>query len=452
MNLTPFLCAIMVLMKNNNRDHTQLQRILGSGFAFSACIGGIIGLGILRTPGEITAVFSDPATYVSLWLLGGIFALMSIAVIAELVGITPRSGGTYVLVRQAFGPYPGFLIGWVDWLSFTATLALKVTVLVEYLSLLLPGIAEWKTSVAVVIITVFATLQLLSVRLGAGIQQVAAVGMGITIVGFSIALLVGGPADVVVAASVPSAFALSDYGLVAAAIIFTYDGWIGATYFGSEIKGGGGVVARACVKSVAIILVLYVALNAALAYSVPLQALAGHELALSAALELVFGSAAATVVIVIAVLILLAHLNLNFLQGPRILHALSGDGFGTRLASRVAQGGNPVFAVMLTWMLSVALLLAGGFEFLLSLNVLFFVFIYLALLIGVVILRKREPHMERPFKAWGHPYTTVICILGWAVVSIFMTVSAPESALSAAIMFLISVPVYHAMVRYRNRS
>ena len=443
---------MIVPVKNNNNDRTQLKRILGSGFAFSACIGGIIGLGILRTPGEITAVFSDPFTYVSLWLLGGIFALMSIGVLAELVGITPRSGGSYVLVRKAYGPYPGFLIGWADWLSYSATLALKVAVLVEYLSLLLPGIAGWKTSVAVVIITIFGTLQLSSVRLGAGIQQVAAMGMGITVVGFSIALVVGGPADVVLEATVPTAIGLSDYGLVAAAIIFTYAGWIGATYFGSEINGGSGVVARACVKSVAIILVLYVALNAALAYSVPLQALAGHELALSAALELVFGSGAATVVIVIAILILLAHLNLNFMQAPRILHALSSDGFGTQLASNIGQGGNPVFAVMLTWMLSVILLLSGGFEFLLNLNVLFFIFIYLALLIGVVILRKREPDLERPFQAWGHPVTTVICILGWAVVSIFMTVSAPESALSAAFMFLISIPIYLALVRYRGNS
>ena len=103
----------------------QLKRVLSKSFALSACVGGIIGLGILRTPGEIAAVFPDPVTYVALWLLGGLFALMSISVIAELVGVTPRSGGVYVLIKRAFGPYPGFLIGWTDWLSFGATLALK---------------------------------------------------------------------------------------------------------------------------------------------------------------------------------------------------------------------------------------------------------------------------------------------------------------------------------------
>lgn len=437
-------------MKNKNRQ-SELKRVLGSGFAFSACIGGIIGLGILRTPGEITAVFSDPLVYVGLWVVGGLFALMSIGVVAELIGITPRSGGTYVLVKRAYGPYPGFLIGWTDWMSFSATLALKVAVLVEYITLLMPAITNWQTSLAIVIITLFATLQLFSVRLGAGIQQVAALGMGVTVIGFSIALVVGGPVDVAVESVAQTSVGLSDYGLVAAAIIFTYDGWIGASYFGSEIKGGGGVVARACVKSLAIVLVLYVALNAALAYSVPLQSLAGHELALAGALELVFGHGAATVVIVVAILILLAHQNLNFLQAPRILHALSSDGFGTQRASKLGQGGNPVFAVMLTWMLAVILLLSGGFEFLLKLNVLFFIFIYLALLIGVIILRKTEPEVKRPYMAWGHPFTTIVGILGWAVVSIFMTVSSPDSALGAAFMFLVSVPVYLALIKYRGR-
>ena len=89
--------------------------------------------------------------YVGLWLLGGVFALMSVSVIAELVGITPRSGGVYVLIKRAFGPYPGFLIGWTDWLSFAATLALKATVLVEYMALLMPAIGGWQTPMAVMI-------------------------------------------------------------------------------------------------------------------------------------------------------------------------------------------------------------------------------------------------------------------------------------------------------------
>lgn len=430
----------------------QLKRILSSGFAISACVGGIIGLGILRTPGEIAAIFPNPYIFVGLWLLGGLFALMSIAVIAELVGITPRSGGVYVLIKRAFGPYPGFLIGWADWLSFGATLALKATVLVEYLALLIPAISAWHTSVTILITSCFAVLQLFGVRLGAGIQQVAAAGMAITVIGLSIALLFAPPVAMTESLLPQASPLLSQYGLVAAAIIFTYDGWIGAAYFGGEIKGGGDTVARACVKSVALILLLYVGLNAALAFSVPLHQLAGNELALARALDIAFGEGSGTIVIIAAILILLAHQNLNYLQGPRILFALSEDGFGTQKATRVGARGNPIFAVIVTWALGVLLILMGGFEFLLNFNVLLFVFLYVALLFGVVRLRKKEPVLERPYLAWGHPFTSWAGILGWGFVSIFMAVSAPQSALSAAAMVAISIPVYWVLKKHRSRA
>ena len=278
-------------------SNPKLKRILSSGFAISACVGGIIGLGILRTPGEIAAVFPDPFVYVGLWLLGGLFALMSVSVIAELVGLAPRSGGAYVLVKRAYGPYAGFLIGWTDWLTFGATLALKVTVLVEYMTLMAPAIDGWQTPMAVLITSFFAILQLFGVRLASNIQQIAAACMAITVISLSIALLFAAPVPVTEGLQLVSNPGLSQYGLVAAAIIFTYDGWVGASYFGGEIKGGGGTVARACVKSVALILILYVGLNAALAFSVPLDQLAGNELALAGALDIAFWPGAGTIVI-----------------------------------------------------------------------------------------------------------------------------------------------------------
>ena len=139
-------------------NQNNMKRVLSSSFAISACVGGIIGLGILRTPGEIAAVFPNPYFYVGLWLLGGLFALLSISVIAELVGITPRSGGLYVLVKRAYGPYAGFLMGWTDWLTFGATLALKATVLVEYIGLLIPSVNSHQTPIAILITTFFAML------------------------------------------------------------------------------------------------------------------------------------------------------------------------------------------------------------------------------------------------------------------------------------------------------
>ncbi len=92
-------------------------RTLPSRFVLAVTVGGVIGLGILRGPGEIAEVVTDPSLYLALWLLAGLFVLLSTAVCTELVGMTPRSGGFYSLVRRAYGPYAGFVIGWADWLT-----------------------------------------------------------------------------------------------------------------------------------------------------------------------------------------------------------------------------------------------------------------------------------------------------------------------------------------------
>ena len=146
-------------MSTSDTQHHP-RRTLSSRFALATIIGGIIGLGILRTPGEVAAVVPDPWMFVSLWVVSGLFILLSAIVVAELVGMTPRSGGTYALVRRAYGPFPGFVIGWVDWLSFVADIALKAVVVTEFAALLIPAMGQWQTPLAIMVSSVFAALQL----------------------------------------------------------------------------------------------------------------------------------------------------------------------------------------------------------------------------------------------------------------------------------------------------
>lgn len=429
----------------------QLKRVLGSGFAIAAGVGTIIGLGILRTPGEIAAVFYNPWAYMGLWLAVGLFVLMNIAVAAELVGMTPRSGGYYVLVRRALGTFPGFVMGWIDWVSFTAIIALKSTVLVEYLVLLMPGISGWNKPLAIAITSSFALLQMRGVVLGAHIQKIAAAMMSLILLGIAVALLISRtPAAAESAQLLMSQPGLKEYGLVLSAIVFTYDGWLSAAYFGGEIKGGGGAVAKACIRGVLIILVLYVGLNAALAFSVPLEQLANSELALSRALDINLGEGAGTFILVAAVLILLAHQNINYLTAPRSLFALSSDGFGIGKAARVHARGNPLFAVFLTWIMATSLILVGGFEFLLNLSALFMVVLYVAILLGVWILRLKEPATDRPYRAWGHPGSTLVSIVGWVLITGFVAYTAPSSAISAVILTALAGPVYLVLRKLRG--
>jgi len=423
------------------------KRVLSSGFTLAVTVGGIVGLGILRTPGEVASLAPNPILFVSLWLMGGLFMLLSTVVAAELVGMTPRSGGSYSLVRRAYGPFPGFVIGWVDWLSFVADIALKAIVVTEFATLLFPEVGQWQIPLAILVSTVFAALQLRSIAMSAQIQQFAAAAMALIVVGFTLALVFA-TSEVSDAAVAPhTSRGLGAWSIVIAALVYTYDGWLYAAYFSGEIKGGGRALIRSAIKGVIIVIILYVFLAAALAWKVPLEKLAGNELALARALEMVVSPLASTIVLLAAIVMTLAHQNVLYMSTPRIIQAMAVDGLAVKRAGRISKGGNPVFAVIISWGLSVGLIIIGGFEFLLHLSVFFHLFVYVLLIAGVIILRKRQPDADRPYRAWGHPWSTLICLLGWIMFTLFQTVSEIETAIYAAIMVAISWPVYRLIIR-----
>ncbi len=361
--------------------------------------------------------------------------------------MTPRSGGLYSLVRRAYGPYAGFVIGWADWLTYAADLALKAVVIIEFVAILFPDATAWHTSLAIMVTTIFAAIQLRGIGLGALIQESATSLIGLLIIGLSLVLFLADTPATGAPNTAPTSNMLEDWSVVIATIIFTYDGWLYASYFSGEIKGGAGAVARSCIKGMVVVIFLYMLLNLALVNSVGLASLANSDLALARALELAVHPAAGIVIVITAILILLSHQNLEYMSGPRVLQALAVDGFMARRAQVTGKGGNPAIAILVTWLVAVGLILIGGFEFLLLLSVFFFVPLYLALMAGILILRKREPDTERPYAAWGHPYSTYLCLAGWTLITLFQAYVERETALYAVAMVAVSWPVYRYLAR-----
>jgi APA family basic amino acid/polyamine antiporter len=372
-----------------------------------------------------------------LWIGGGAFVLLSTLVVAELIAITPKSGGPYVLIAHAFGRYPGFLLGWTDWLSICATGALKAVVLIEYSALLMPGLTPWVTPLAVLVSSGFALFQLGGVRL--------AVSVSLT---FGDA---GAAGTEVARMTSDSSLTWAHYGIVAAAIVFTYDGWLSASYYGAEVEGGGRAAAVGSLKGVLIVIALYLLLNGLLVANVPLAVLDGQELAIGSALEYLYGEGTGAFILGTAILILLAHQNIQYMAASRTLYALSVDGLGSRRATGVSERGTPTGALLLSWLLMVSLILAGGFEFLLNLSALLFMVLYVALVAGVIRMRKTAPSLERPYRAWGFPVTAWICLAGWMAIAIFVALMDPESAVYSLGLVLLSVPVFLWLRRRRSR-
>lgn len=382
----------------------------------------------------------------ALWAAGGVFVLLSILVVAELIAMTPRSGGPYALVHNAFGPYPGFLLGWTDWLANCAAGSLKAVVLMEYAALLMPQLRPFAVPGALAVTSAFALLQLGGVRLSGGLFQAAAAAFGLILLAVSGALLFGNPVAEAAADTGPQIVRTSvgwaHYGIVVAAIVFTYDGWVSASYYSAEVDGGARSTALGSIRGTLIVIALYLLLNGVLVSNVPLAVLDGQELALAAALEFLYGAGSGHFIIGAALFILLAHQNVQYMAASRVLYALSFDGLGSRRAAGVSERGTPTGAVAATWALMSGLILAGGFGFLLNLCALLFIAGYVAMVLGVFRLRHRRPAEARPYRAWGFPATGVVCAAGWAGIAVFVGLMDLKSAAYSLALAGLSVPVF----------
>src|SRR5437764_3583106 len=157
---------------NGRHSHGTLLRVLGVGFGLAVTIGGTIGMGILRTPGEIAKQLPTPTLFIGIWIIGGVYALLGAISVAELGAMIPRSGGFYVFAHRALGNYAGFVVGWSDWMSTCATIALISMVVAEYSGVLFPTLVNHTTAVALTVTVFFALLQWRGVRWGSFTQNI----------------------------------------------------------------------------------------------------------------------------------------------------------------------------------------------------------------------------------------------------------------------------------------
>ncbi|HEX8116799.1 MAG TPA: APC family permease, partial [Pyrinomonadaceae bacterium] len=433
----------------------RLLRVLGVVFGMAVTVGITVGMGILRTPGEVAAQLPNRWLFLGAWLLGGVYALFGAVSVAELGTMIPRSGGFYVFARRALGEYPGFVVGWSDWLSTCGTVSAVALVVGEYAGLLAPSLAGRGVAVASAVTVAFALLQWRGVRWGSRSQELTSLLKTLAFAALIAACFAYGRGESTVTQTatqpaqtpaVPSGLGLLTAAVLALqGIIYTYDGWYSTVYFGEEVRDSARSVPRAMVGSVLLVIVVYLLFNAALLHVLPVGQLAGQKLAAGAAAEAVFGPRGATVIALVAIVSLLASVNGNTLTAPRVLYAMGRDRLIWRGVSAVNRGGTPTVALALSTAAAVLLIVfSGTFEKLLAALAFFFVTDLALVFVSVFVLRRREPGAARPYRAWGYPLTTAFAL----AVSIAFLAGAvwsdTENSLYALGLLALSLPVYLA--------
>ncbi|HEX8338483.1 MAG TPA: APC family permease [Pyrinomonadaceae bacterium] len=429
----------------------RLLRVLGVVFGMAVTVGITVGMGILRTPGEVAAQLPNAWLFLGVWALGGVYALCGAVSVAELGTIIPRSGGFYIFARRALGEYPGFVVGWSDWLSTCGTVAAVALVIGEYAGLLFPALAGRAQGVAAGVTAAFALLQWRGVRWGGRSQELTSLLKTLAFAALIAACFAYGgggaafaPSSGETALTVPSGLGLLTAVVLALqGVIYTYDGWYSTVYFGEEVRDTARSVPRAMVGSVLLVIVVYLLFNAALLHVLPVEQLAGQKLAAGAAAEAVFGPRGAAVIGAVAIVSLLASVNGNTLTAPRVLYAMSRDRLFWRGASRVNRGGTPTSALALSATAAVLMIaFSGTFAKLLAALAFFFVTDLALVFVSVFVLRRREPEAARPYRARWYPWTTAFALAVSVAFLAGAVASDTENSLYALALLALSLPVY----------
>lgn len=407
------------------KEKGKLLQVLGVGFGIAVAVGNTISAGIVRTPGDIAARLPNHWLFFSAWFIGALYALVSAFQLAELGSAIPKSGGQYNFARRAIGDFAGFIVGWSDWLSSAGSTGLVGIVIGEYMAHLFPvfdGVLRIKIT-AVSVIILFALLQWKSISIGSKVQNITTVLKGLSFIAIVVACFSLGGHLRHVAEAAPLAHAASPLLIpVGAALItallfgvqstiYTYDGWDGVVYFGDEIKNPVYLVPRAIFASLFSIFCIYLLVNAAVLYVLPMNEVAGNNFSLGLAAQRVFGQHGDFIFRSIMVLALFSSINALHLMAARVIYAMSRDGLFFRAVSRVNKGGTPTLALLLSASVGVSFAVFS-FERVIAILAFFFVTNYMLSFISLFLLRRNEPALPRPHRAWGYPWTTALALLG----------------------------------------
>lgn len=390
----------------NNTSKNQLWKVLGTSFGIAVTIGGTIGTGILRKPGNIASQVGDPYLIIFLWASVAIYAILGVFCVLELSLSVPRAGAWYVYAERAFGRYIGFVVGISSWLGTVSALGFGAYTFSEYLGLLFPYLNNYLNSCAIgTLIGLWGFHQLGVKSAGRSQEWLSGIKALALLLFVAICFSLGTGASFNPIISSPKA---STSGILAAflSIFYAFDGWHTAAYFTEENTNPEKSMPKSMFIGVLTVSGIYLLINIGILYVLPLEKLMGSKLAASEAIQYVMGAKVGRWVTIFLMLSIFGILNTQVMFAPRVIYSMSKDQLFFKAASKVNNTGTPTFATHLTVFAACAFLLVGQSinDSLSDIATFFFVFSYLAGFASLIGLRKKEPQLRRPYQVIAYPY------------------------------------------------
>ncbi|HET8539154.1 MAG TPA: amino acid permease [Anaeromyxobacter sp.] len=395
------------------------ERHVGALTATAVVVASMVGTGVFTTTGLLLRDLGSPGAVLLAWLVGGVLALCGALSYAELGAALPRNGGEYQLLSRIYHPAVGFAAGLVSLVvGFSAPLAASALAFGHYLSAVVPGTSP--TVAATALVAAAAVPHATHARLG-GRVQVAVTALELALVAAFVAagLARGDPTRLAPAGGAPLAAAVTPAFAVALVYVsFAYSGWNAAVYLAGEVREPSRTVPRALLVGTAAVMALYLALNVVFLAAAPPGDLAGVVQVGHVAAARLLGARAGTALSALVALALAASVSAMLMAGPRVYEQMGRDHPRLALLARRTRRGGPVVAVTFQAATALAMIATSTFAALL-LYVGFTLSLVAGLtVLGVLVLRRREPGLARPIRTWGYPATPLLflALSAWMIV------------------------------------
>jgi APA family basic amino acid/polyamine antiporter len=469
----------------------KFVRGMGLFSATAIVMGSMIGSGIFIVPADMSRVLGSPALLIAAWLVTAAMTIIGALSYGELAAMMPKAGGQYVYLRESLGPIWGFLYGWTLFLVIqTGTIAAVGVAFGKFLGVFFPSVSQtnWIVHIgsgniglstanlaAIVIITLLTFLNTRGVKLGAAVQNVFTSAKVLALLGVIAVGFVAHNATAIAANFGPGWQNFRDLGFwhyagtgsrlvmprvswgrliyqvaIALAVVqvgslFSSDAWNNVTFTAGEIKNPKRNLPLSLVIGTGVVLLLYIACNFVYLSVLPLNAIANapQDRVATAVLQVAFGGIGSKLMAGAILVSTFGCVNGMLLAGARVYYAMSKDGLFFKAVGKLDPKTDvPTNSLWMQWAWTCLLCLSGRYGDLLDYVIFAVLVFYVLTIVGLFVLRRTQPDVPRPYKAFGYPVLPALYIVMAVWICGVLLRYKPQYTWPGLILVLLGVPVY----------
>ncbi|MBB3839852.1 APA family basic amino acid/polyamine antiporter [Runella defluvii] len=463
---------------SQQEEKVEFKRELGLVDAALLAASGMIGSGIFIVSADVTRNVGSAGWLIIVWLIGGFMTLTAAVSYGELSGMYPKAGGQYVYLKEAYGRLVAFLYGWSLFTVIqTGTIAAVCVSFFKFLAYFFPIFSEdlvafqlgdsFKVSPAqlssIVLLFLLTYLNTKGVKLGKIVQSIFTSTKLLSLLGLTLFGFIYLKPDIW-QSNWSEPFHLQQltkagnfeqyadtpalWGAIAAALVGTvisYDAWNNVTFVAGEIKNPKRNIGLSLLIGTAVVTFIYVSINLMFTAVLPIEALGTPEkdrVGIVAA-QAIFGASGTAVIAILILISSFGCANGMILAGARVYYSMAQDGLFFNKTGELNKNAVPEYALWLQFLVAVALSLSGRYGDLLDMISFVVVIFYVLTIAAIYVLRKKEPTLDRPYKAWGYPILPAIYILMGLAFCTLLIIYKPTYTWPGLIIAGLGVPVYY---------